>query len=73
MLCAMADCLSANVPGSPGAPGRAGATVDLDLTLVEYCLSLTPAERLRQAEEFAEFILTARRLNGVPWSDTERS
>ena len=43
---------------------------DPDLSLVEYCLSLTPAERLQQVEEFAEFVLTARAKNGVRWSDS---
>jgi hypothetical protein len=50
--------------GSEADPG--GADPGLDLTLIEYCLSLSRAERLRQAEEFAEFVLTARERNTGP-------
>lgn len=46
---------------------------DVDLSLVEYCLSLTPAERLLQAEQFAQSIITIRSANGLPWLDFERS
>lgn len=28
---------------------------DVDLTLIDYTLSLTPSERLRRAEEFSHF------------------
>ena len=50
------------------------ATGDVDLGLIDYSLGLTPAERLTRLEEFAEFILAARRANGIlAWSDSENS
>jgi hypothetical protein len=46
----------------------------IDLEQIKYQLSLTPAERLRRLEAFAEFILTARQRNGVAeCSDIVRS
>jgi hypothetical protein len=69
MLSDMVDHRREEVPDLAGS----GPGDGIDRSLIEYCLSLTPAERLRQAEEFAEFILTARRLNGVPWRDTGSS
>jgi hypothetical protein len=42
----------------------------VDLSQLDYMLSLTPAERLRRAQSFANFILNVRRLNGIegnPW------
>ncbi len=56
-------------PALPSPKDRGG----LDLTLLDYCLSLSPAERLQQMAEYADFVLTARAANGVSWSDTERS
>jgi hypothetical protein len=38
----------------------------VDLTLIRWMLSLTPAERLAAVEDCANFVLEARRLNGVP-------
>ena len=62
----MAERIETTTPTTPGEGG-------IDLTLLEYCLSLSPVERLRQVEDYAEFVLTARSRNGVRWSDTERS
>jgi hypothetical protein len=48
-------------------------TGDVDLSLVDYWLSLTPEQRLKQLEEFANFIVSARRANGVEeWSNSEQ-
>src|SRR3982750_1271389 len=53
---------------------RTDSSGELDLEQIESNLSLTPAERLRQIEEFAEFLLAARRANRVPaWCDSENS
>ena len=55
------DCLN----GDPRAyTDEAG---DVDLSLIEYCLSLTPAERLRRAEQFAQWVLAARQQQGIEW------
>lgn len=48
-------------------------TSEVDLSLIEYCLSLSPAERLRQAEEYAEFVVSVRERNGLPWCGFENS
>lgn len=46
----------------------------IDLERIDYNLSLTPAERLRNLEAYAEFIISTRRRNGVEaWSDIEKS
>jgi len=37
----------------------------VDLSLIRYCLSLTPAQRLRNGQAFANWILDVRRRNGV--------
>lgn len=44
----------------------------IDLSVIDYCLSLTPAQRLQQAQSFANFILGVRKLNGIegiPWEN----
>ena len=41
---------------------------EVDLSLIDYMLRLTPAQRLSVAEEFADFILTARRAAGIDGS-----
>ncbi|HVT91065.1 MAG TPA: hypothetical protein VHD56_19590 [Tepidisphaeraceae bacterium] len=46
-------------------------TGDVDLFQIEYHLSLTPAQRLKQIEEFAEFIFDAWKARGFEWSDSE--
>jgi hypothetical protein len=38
----------------------------VDLTLIEYCLKMTPAQRLQTAQSAANAVLKLRRLNGVP-------
>jgi hypothetical protein len=38
---------------------------DVDLALIRHNLTLTPAQRLKQLEEFVSFITEARRLNGL--------
>lgn len=41
----------------------------IDLTLVRWMLSLTPAERLEALQQFADFILSARgRTTSIPQS-----
>ena len=57
----------------PPEPTALGETGGIDLTLLESCLSLPPSERLKQVEEFAEFVLTARAHHGVRWSDSANS
>ena len=37
----------------------------VDLTLVRWMLSLTPAERLQFAQDFANHVLRIRELNGI--------
>ena len=37
----------------------------VDLSLIRYCLSLTPAQRLRNGQAFANWVLDVRRRNGV--------
>jgi hypothetical protein len=37
----------------------------VDLTLIRWMLSLTPAERLAAVESCANFVLETRRLNGI--------
>lgn len=39
----------------------------VDLSLIQYCLSLTPAQRLRAAQDFANWVLDVRRRNGITW------
>jgi hypothetical protein len=44
----------------------------VDLTLVRWMLSLTPAERLEALQHFADFILCARgRSTAIPKSDRD--
>lgn len=48
----------------------------VDLTLIRWMLSLTPAERLQAAQEFANFVLSARaRTNSIsqPAADAEQT
>ena len=48
----------------------------VDLSVIDYCLSLTPAQRLQQAQSFANFILSVRKLNGIqgiPWENHDSS
>ena len=45
----------------------------VDLSLIRYCLSLTPDQRLQRAQDFANFILNARRENGVQTFEQESS
>ncbi len=45
-------------------------TGNVDLGLVEYFLSLTPAQRLDHAQSFATMVLTARRDQGMNWTNT---
>ena len=53
---------------------RTNASGNVDLSQLEISLSLTPAERLRRLEEFAEFVLAARRANGIRgWSVSRKS
>ena len=42
----------------------------VDLSLIRYCLSLTPAQRLRNGQAFANWILDVRRRNGVKCATT---
>ena len=41
----------------------------VDLSLIEFTLSQSPAQRLTQLEEFVDSLLLFRR--GKPWSDSE--
>jgi hypothetical protein len=50
----MSDSGELNAAGFPDFPPT-DETGDVDLTLLDYTLSLTPAERVRQAEEFSRF------------------
>jgi hypothetical protein len=65
---AMADAAPPPVEDLNGAP-----LVDengVDLSLIEYCLRLTPLQRLRAAQAAANTIMKFRRLNGhsdEPW------
>lgn len=43
----------------------------VDLSLIEFTLSQSPAERLTQLEAFVESLLLIR--GGRPWSDSESS
>lgn len=43
------------------------ATGDVDLSLIDYYLSLTPAQRLSAAEEFANWILNLQKSQGRDW------
>jgi hypothetical protein len=45
----------------------------VDLSLIEYTLAQSPAERLTQLEGFVEAILAARKAGGVEWSTSESS
>jgi hypothetical protein len=64
----MADAAPPPVEDLNGAP-----LVDengVDLSLIEYCLRLTPLQRLRAAQAAANTIMKFRRLNGhsdEPW------
>ena len=42
-------------------------TGDVDLSLIEYCLSLTPAERLRRGQSFSQWVFNLRRQQGIEW------
>lgn len=44
---------------------RTDKSGDVDVALVEHCLSLTPAQRLARLEQFIEFVTEARRRNGI--------
>jgi len=46
---------------------------EVDVSLIEECLRLTPAQRLDQAERFAEFARAAWRAQGIEWLATELS
>jgi hypothetical protein len=39
----------------------------VDVTLIRASLSMTPAERLDELEDFLDMVLQARRLNGSEW------
>jgi hypothetical protein len=53
---------------------RTDVSGNVDIEQIRSSLFLTPAERLRRLEEFAEFVLAARRKNRVPeWSDSRSS
>ena len=40
---------------------------EVDLSLIRYMLSLTPAQRLARAEEYAEWILSHQKAQGRDW------
>jgi hypothetical protein len=66
------DDAGENANGTP----LSDPTGDVDLSLIDYCLSLTPAQRLRNGQTFANWILEVRRRNnteGVECSTPERS
>ena len=47
----------------------------VDLSQLDWMLSLSPAERLRRAQSFANFVLKVRHLNGFegdPWELPDR-
>jgi hypothetical protein len=48
----------------PGFPPT-DETGDVDLELLAYNLSLTPAERLRRLESFVNFLVDSWRRNGI--------
>jgi hypothetical protein len=39
----------------------------VDVTLIRWSLSLTPAERLDMLDDFLNMVLQARRMNGTEW------
>jgi hypothetical protein len=43
------------------------STGDVDLSLIDFQLSLTPAQRLSAAEEFANWILNFQKSQGRDW------
>ncbi len=43
-------------------PVRTDESGDVDISLIEHMLSLTPTERLARLEEFATIILEARKI-----------
>ena len=45
----------------------------VDLSVIEYTLSQSPAERLTQLEGFVEAIIAVRKAGGVDWSSSESS
>lgn len=45
----------------------------VDLSLIEYTLSLTPAERLANLEHFVGAIHDIWKSRGIEWSDSETS
>lgn len=45
----------------------------VDLSLIEYTLSLTPAERLSNLQQFVDTILSIWKSRGIEWSDSENS
>jgi hypothetical protein len=57
----MSDTNASLAPQSPEDAIRTDQTGDVDMSLIEYMLSLTPTKRLARLEEFATLILDARR------------
>jgi hypothetical protein len=56
-------------PGVPAFPEQDENGVDLGL--IDYCLSLTPLERLRLVERNANSILYVWKTRGIDWSGSK--
>jgi hypothetical protein len=59
-------------PDELGQVVRTDATGDVDVSLVECYLLLSPAQRLERVEQFANTILTIWKSRGIEWSASER-
>lgn len=59
-------------PDELGQVVRTDETGDVDVSLVECFLSLTPAQRLERVEQFANTILAIWKTRGIEWSASER-
>lgn len=59
-------------PDELGQVVRTDASGDVDVSLVECFLALTPAQRLERVEQFANTILTIWKSRGIEWSVSEK-
>jgi hypothetical protein len=59
-------------PDELGQVMRTDASGNVDVSLVEYFVSLTPAQRLEHVERFASTVVDVWKDRGIEWSGSER-
>jgi hypothetical protein len=52
---------------------RTDASGNVDLSQIEYMLSLTPAQRLERLEQFVAAAMEIWKARGIEWSSSNRS